>query len=128
MNSLHIIGNLTKDPESRGTNSGKTVCTFSVAVNRAGRDPGEEAEFFTVVAWEKLGENCAKYLSKGRKVAVVGPVSLKRYTTKSGEKRAYLEVRAEQVEFLSAPQKNAPAANEGQSDAFVDVSTDDIPF
>lgn len=128
MNNLIIIGNLTKDPESRSTNSGKTVCSFNVAVNRAGREPGEEAEYFTVVAWERLGENCAKFLAKGRKVAVSGPVSLKSYTTKAGEKRSYMEIRANGVEFLSAPQKTPLNANEGQSDEFKDVSTDDIPF
>lgn len=128
MNSLHIIGNLAIDPETRSTNSGKTVCTFTVVVNRASREMGEEPDYFTVIAWDKLGENCGKYLAKGRKVAVMGHVSLKRYTTKSGEKRAYMEVRADQVEFLSTSQKNAPAANEPQSDAFADVSTDDIPF
>lgn len=128
MNNLFIIGNLTKDPEAKSTNSGKTVCSFNVAVNRAGREPGEEAEYFTVVAWERLGENCAKFLAKGRKVCVSGPVSIKRYTAKSGEKRAYMEIRADQVEFLSSAQKTPQNANEGQSDGFAELNTDDIPF
>lgn len=128
MNNITIIGNLTRDPDTRSTKSGKTVCSFSVAVNRTGREMGEEAEYFTVTSWERLGENCAKFLAKGKKVAVSGPVSLKHYETKSGEKRSYMEIRANEVEFLSAPQKTPLNANEGQSDGFSDVSTEDIPF
>ena len=125
MNNITIIGNLTRDPETRSTKSGKTVCSFSVAVNRTGREPGEEAEYFTVTAWERLGENCAKFLAKGKKVAVSGPVSLKHYETKSGEKRSYMEIHAHEVEFLSFTQKTP---TETDSEGFADVSVEDIPF
>ena len=94
MNKLFVIGNLVKDPETRATNTGKSVCSFTVAVNRASRESGEEPEYFKVNAWGRLGESCGKYLAKGRKVAVVGSVALKRYETKSGEKRAYNEIYA----------------------------------
>lgn len=127
MNKLFIIGNLTRDPETRATSTGKTVCSFTVAVNRSGREMGEEAEYFRVSAWGALGESCAKYLSKGRKVAVVGSVALKQYA-KNGENHAYMEISAEGVEFLPNGQKTRSDANEGQSEAFADVSTDDIPF
>ena len=77
-----IIGNLTRDPELRTTQNGKTVCSFSVAVNRRGRRDAQgnqpEADFFRVTAWRALGENCAKFLSKGRKVAVTGSVRVSR--------------------------------------------------
>lgn len=128
MNKLFVIGNLVKDPETRATNTGKSVCSFTLAVNRASRESGEEPEYFKVNAWGKLGESCGKWLSKGRKVSVIGSVSLKRYETKSGEKRAYNEIYAEEVEFLPNGQKTPQNANEGQSEAFTDVSTDDIPF
>jgi len=154
MNRLTIIGNLTRDPELRTTPAGISVCDFSVAVNRRGRrDPQSnqpEADFFRVSAWRELGENCAKYLSKGRKVCVVGPVSVRTYQASDGTTRANLEVMATEVEFLSArndnettggyaaPASAAPAAPvapaapasvaESQSAGFTAVETDELPF
>ena len=96
MNKCTIIGNLTRDPETRQTKSGD-VTQLSVAVNR--RDG--EADFFRVSCWGKLGENCAKYLSKGKKVCAVGPVSASAYETQDGDIRASLDIFAESVEFLS---------------------------
>lgn len=102
MNKLTIIGNLTGDPELRTTTTGKSVCSFTVAVNRRRRVEGQpEADFFRVSAWDQMGENCAKYLAKGRKVAVIGSVSVRTYQTQSGENRASMEVQAQDVEFLS---------------------------
>ena len=102
MNQLTIIGNLTKDPELRTTPSGISVCSFTVAVNRRktnGQNP--EADYFRVSVWRELGENCAKFLQKGRKVAVVGPVSVSTYKGSDGKTYANLEVTAQSVEFLS---------------------------
>ena len=100
MNALTIIGNLTNDPTVRATAQGITVCDFTVAVNR--RQKGDqEADFFRVTAWRQLGENCSRFLAKGRKVAVRGPVSARTYTAKDGSTRVSLEVTAEDVEFLS---------------------------
>ena len=102
MNKLTIIGNLTGDPESRTTSGGVNVTTFTVAVNRRNKKEGQnEADFFRVSAWRQLGENCLKFLAKGRKVAVVGPVSVHTYTGNDGNTRASLEVNADEVEFLS---------------------------
>lgn len=102
MNKLTIIGNLTGDPESRTTSGGVNVTTFTVAVNRRNKKDGQsEADFFRVSAWRQLGENCLKFLAKGRKVAVVGPVSVHTYTGNDGNTRASLEVNADEVEFLS---------------------------
>ena len=83
MNKVFIVGNLTRDPELRSTRDGISVCSFTVAVNRRVRnaEAGQpEADFFRVTAWRALGENCSKYLSKGRKVAVTGSVSVSTYT------------------------------------------------
>ncbi len=141
MNKLTIIGNLTRDPELRTTQSGIQVCTFTVAVNRRrsnNQDSGQpEADFFRVTAWRQLGENCAKFLTKGRKVCVIGPVSINTYTGNDGTTRASLEVTADDVEFLTprseagepvrtpAPTASAPAAPAGD---FVQVDEDDLPF
>ena len=102
MNLLTIIGNLTGDPELRSTTSGKSVCSFTVAVNRRKKVEGQpDADFFRVSAWNALAENCAKYLAKGKKVSVTGSVSVRTYETQNGEHRASLEVMAQDCEFLS---------------------------
>lgn len=103
MNKLNIIGNLTKDPELRSTRDGTPVCSFTVAVNRRRKEgQPQEADYFRVTAWRGLAELCNRYLTKGRKVAVSGPVSVSTYTGNDGSTRASLEVTADDVEFLSA--------------------------
>ena len=102
MNKLVIVGNLTREPELRTTPQGKNVCTFSVAVNRRKHIEGKpDADFFRVSAWEGLGENCQKYLTTGKKVCVVGEVSVHTYQKQNGEAGANMEVTASEVEFLS---------------------------
>lgn len=102
MNKAILIGNLTRDPEMRRTQDGTSVCNFTLAVNRPKRDGEAEADFFRVTAWRALGENCCKYLAKGRKCCAVGPVELQSYTGQDGETRYSLCVTAESVEFLSS--------------------------
>ena len=134
MNKVFIIGNLTRDPDSRTTQSGKQVCTFTVAVNRrqTAQAGQQDTDYFRVNAWGELANNCAKYLVKGKKVSVTGRISVSTYTTQNGETRASMDVYAEEVEFLTpkeyAPQ-NAPetAKNEKQS-GFVQVEEEDTPF
>ena len=142
MNKVTIIGNLTRDPELRSTRDGTSVCTFTVAVNRRGRsaEAGQpEADFFRVTVWRQLGENCAKYLAKGRKVCVIGPVILDTYTGNDGVQRYNLSVTADDVEFLNsrgdmgdapaaAPRVQAPAPAAPQSNGFVQVDDDELPF
>ncbi len=143
MNKLTIIGNLTRDPELRSTPAGDAVCDFTVAVNRRNRRDAQsnqpEADFFRVTAWRQLGENCNKFLAKGRKVCVIGPVSARTYQANDGTTRVSLEVRADDVEFLSprgeteamggyaAPAAPAPAADV-QPAGFTSVETDELPF
>ena len=133
MNKLTIIGNLTKDPELRTTQSGINVCTFSVAVNRKKSRDGEEqqVDYFRVTAWRELGELCARWLIKGRKVAVVGPVSISTYTGNDGKTYANLEVLAQDVEFLTPRDQlpEAPAQPKTSTPAgFAQVETDELPF
>ena len=134
MNHLMIIGNLCGDPVSRATQSGKSVVTFTVAVNRrrTAQAGQPEADYFRINAWGQTGENCAKYLAKGRKVAVVGSVSVSAYTTQKGETRAQMDVFAENVEFLSPAGKTDEKPVETPQKApsgFVDVSgQEELPF
>ena len=121
MNKVVIIGNLTKNPELRTTPMGDNVCSFTVAVNRrkkAGAEP--EADFFNVSVWREQGENCAKYLSKGRKVCVVGSVSARGFIRNDGTAGASLEVQANEVEFLSP--KGEDGGENGYSDQGAAVS------
>ena len=103
MNKLFIIGNLTSDPELRTTSTGVRVCTMNVAVNRrfSGSNGERQTDFFRVTAWRQIGETCARYLSKGRKISVIGEVTARAYEGKDGTVRASLEVTADEVEFLS---------------------------
>lgn len=127
MNKLTIIGNLTKDPELRTTQDGTSVCNFTVAVNRRkanGQKP--EADFFRVSVWRGMGENCAKYLSKGRKVCVIGPVTVRTYTTQDGKSGASLEVTADDVEFLSSAESSEPKRD--AQTGYEQVECDELPF
>lgn len=143
MNKLIIIGNLTRDPETRTVPSGNSVCSFTIAVNRRRSSQNSnqpEADFFRVSAWDKLGDNCQRYLAKGRKVCVMGPVSVSSYEAKDGSgTRFSLEVRADDVEFLSSRQDDAngsasdtpaPArsGSNGKDNGFKEVDDDDLPF
>ena len=138
MNSLVIIGNLTGAPELRVTSQGTPVCTFTVAVNRRKENPdgSHDADFFRVTAWSKTGENCARFLDKGRKVMVRGAVSVHEWETESGKHGATLEVTAEDVEFLSprvsddAPPTRVTTTTNGTNvpAGFAPVETDELPF
>lgn len=143
MNKVFIVGNLTRDPELRTTQSGVSVCSFTVAVNkRLGANAQHpEADYFRVTAWRGLAENCQKFLAKGRKVCVVGAVSVSTYQAKEGTTKATLEVTADDVEFLtpkSEATENATVAElEGKQEdlpksdvnGFVVVDPeDDLPF
>lgn len=127
MNKLTIIGNLTRDPETRVTQSGSSVCSFTVAVNRRGQD--DKTDFFRVSAWNKTGETCQKYLAKGRKVAVTGPVSVSTYTGQDGKAYANLEVMAQDVEFLTPKgEQTAPATADHVNNGYQEVTDDDLPY
>lgn len=138
MNKIFIIGNLTRDPEMRTTQSGVSVCSFTVAVNRrrsGGAEAGQpEADFFRVSAWRQLGENCNRFLAKGRKVGVVGTLTLQTYTGNDGQQRSSLEVQADEVEFLTPRSEQGDArpmqssSPMQQSNGFVQVDEDDLPF
>lgn len=113
MNRLVIIGNLTGNPELRTTQAGKSVCSFNVAVNRRKKSEGQpDADFFRVSTWNQLAENCGKYLTKGKKVCVVGAVSVRSYETQDGRHGANLEVMANEVEFLSTKESDQPKMTE----------------
>jgi single-strand DNA-binding protein len=120
MNKLTIIGNLTGDPELRATPNGNEVCTFTVAVNRRkAKGQAQEADFFRVSAWGERGKVCSTYLSKGKKVCVIGQVTVHAYNAQDGSARGSLEVFAEDVEFLTP---------KGGNGGYTPVDDEDDPF
>ena len=137
MQKLHIIGNLTKGPETRTTPNGNTVCSFTVAVNRK-KVSEPQTDFFRVNAWGKLGELCARFLGKGRKVAVVGELQARTYDNKDGKTMLSLDVVADEVEFLTPaentetkPAKKSKENSDGYDKTAEDELTafsGDLPF
>ena len=141
MNKLVLIGNLTRDPQLRPvqtSNGMVSVCNFSIAVNRRSRTQNgqQETDYFNITTWRGLADNCFKYLAKGRKVCVTGPVSCRTYQAQDGTVRACMEVNADEVEFLSSGSNAGQQQNDGyvsqdQSSApsgFTAVEQDELPF
>ncbi len=115
LNKVMLIGNLTRDPETRTTTSGQTVSSFSIATSRSWKDQAgqlqEKTEFHSIVAWGKLGELCSQYLAKGRKAWIEGHLQTRDWTGEDGVKRYRTEIVADNVLFLDrAPAGSAPNA------------------
>ena len=98
-------GNLTKDVELRETPNGKSVATLSIAVNRPFSN---DTDFFNITVWNKQAENCAKFLKKGNKVAIIGSIQNRQYTADDGTKRTVTEIQADTVEFLTPKDAGKP--------------------
>lgn len=129
MNKFYGVGNLTKDPELRKTQSDVSVCTFTIACNRTRKnaDGQRDADFLNIVVWRAAAENCHRFLKKGSKVAVSGSVQTRSYDDKDGNKRYVTEIIADDVEFINTGKGDAGV----QGDPFMDmapVSGDDLPF
>lgn len=134
MNKVFLIGNITRDPELAETTSGVKVCRFSLAVNRnyAGSDGERKTDFFNVTAWRGLGENIAKFVKKGNKLAVVGSIEVRNYEDGQGIKRTSVDVTAQDVEFLTVKgnsDKTQTEPEQHDSVTFQPLNDDsDIPF
>lgn len=142
INQVILMGRLTRDPEMRTTTTGKSIASFSLAVDRGGE--GDQTDFFDITAWEKLGELVNQYLSKGRRCLVQGRLRQDSWDDKeTGKKRSKIEVVATDVTFLDgpsdgqgsgAPRSAAPAANKKSNDVVIDdiddkpIDLSEIPF
>lgn len=114
INQVILMGRLTRDPEQRTTTTGKTIASFSIAVDRGGQD--DAADFFDVTAWEKLGDLVMQYLSKGRRVLVQGRLRQDSWDDKeTGKKRSRIEVTATDVTFLDGPSGDGGSAGNASS-------------
>ena len=148
INRVIITGNLTRDPELRSLPSGMAVCSLRIAVNtrrKGGSGEWEDkANYFDVTVWGSQGENCARYLAKGRPVAIDGRLEWREWETQDGQKRQAVDIVADSVQFLSSPRDEAGGGNgfTPRSDIPVDTADfaaapaargaspadDDIPF
>lgn len=126
MNRVVMVGNLVRDPELRKTQDDISVCTFTIGVSRP-RDK-EKSDFFTVVTWRGLADNCSRYLSKGRRVAVSGHLETRSYEDKNGVKRYVTEIMADEVEFLSSVSRDANTQTDMSPVEDPDDPFNEMPF
>ena len=137
MNNANLIGRLTREPELRYTANNFPVCTFSVAIDRSGKEE-KKTNFIPIKVLGRLAENCAKYLSKGKLAGVEGEIQTDSYEAKDGSKRYTWEVLAYRVEFLEWGEKKEEKTPEqirddisnklGINPTFQDIGVDDLPF
>jgi len=116
VNSVVLVGRLTRDPELRTTSTGKNVCSFSIAVTKRIKptDGSPDADFFNIVAWGNQADYVTNYLTKGRLVAVEGRLQSRKYTTNDGSNREVVEVVANSVQGLDRPRDDAGGDGGGQ--------------
>lgn len=115
LNKVMVIGRLTRDPEARTTPQGTPVTNFSVATSRVWKDQNgtqqDKTEFHNVVAWRRLAEICAQYLSKGRQVYVEGHLETRNWEDQDGKKNYRTEIVADNMIMLGSRGENAAPAN-----------------
>ena len=114
INRVVLIGRLTRDPELRNTTTGKQVVNFGLAVDDNFNK--EHTHFFNVSAWERTADYVAKYLTKGRLIAVDGRLNYRKYTTQDGQERSVVEVVADRVQSLERPRDDAAPARDRSED------------
>jgi single-strand DNA-binding protein len=110
LNSVNMMGNLTRDPELKYTNSGKSVCNLSIANNRVYTKNGEkvaEVSYFDIEVWGAVAENCAKYLGKGSGIIVEGRLKQDRWE-KEGKTQSRVRIAANSIHFLPKRGDSAP--------------------
>jgi single-strand DNA-binding protein len=136
INRVVLTGNLTRDPELRSLQTGTSVCSLRIASNSRRRDTGGEwvdkPNYFSVTVWGAQGENCARFLTKGRPVCIDGRLDWREWQDQSGNKRESIEIVAESVQFLGARDDSPQSANDAAREpAAVGSGSDDdedIPF
>ena len=128
MNKAFLMGRLTRDPELRYTQAGVAVCTFTLAVDR--RMAKDKTDFLEIVAWRNTAEFCSKYLTKGSRVVVIGPIQTRTWENDNGQKRKKTEIIAEEVHFADSKRKANNDTDYGLAyEEFTEVVDDnELPF
>jgi single-strand DNA-binding protein len=127
INRVVLTGNLTRDPELRSLPSGMSVCSLRIASNSRRKENGEwvdKPNYFSVTVWGAQGENCQRFLSKGRPVCIDGRLEWREWQGQDGQKRESVEIVADAVQFLGG-RDDAPMGGGGQSNGFAPHS--DVP-
>jgi single-strand DNA-binding protein len=119
------MGRLVRDPEIRRTNSGKAVCSFTIACDKPGKDTG--ASFIDCVAWEKTADFIGNYFMKGSMVVLEGRLESRQYETKDNQKRTVLEVVVSQAHFCERKKEEAPTQTTGNFELLTDAD-EQLPF
>jgi len=136
LNKVTIIGNVGNEPEMRFTPNGKPVTTFSVATNWAYTSPDgerrQETEWFNVVAWSRLAEQCNQFLAKGRLVYAEGRIHTRNWEGQDGQPRSRMEVIANRVIFLdrrgASPFPDEKVEDSGITEGVTELEPEDLPF
>ncbi|RKQ92973.1 single-strand DNA-binding protein [Solirubrobacter pauli] len=136
INRVVLTGNLTRDPELRTTPSGASVCSMRLASNTRHKSGGQwvdKPNYFNVTVWGAQGENCARFLSKGRPVAVDGRLEWREWQ-QDDSKREAVEIVADSVQFLTTPERDGDSSSHGNGNGAIEPTPvgagdpDDIPF
>lgn len=137
MNSVTLIGRLTKDPDVRYTGDNNAITNFTLAVDRP-FSKEKVTDFHRIVAFGKLGETCGKYLEKGKRIAIQGRIQNRSFETKTGDKVQVTEIVAESMEFLDSKSSSdeRPVKNTKIPEGFIEEESQyamlddgsDIPF
>lgn len=125
MNNVSLIGRLTKDPELKTTQSGLSVCRFTVAVDRPYSK--DQTDFINCIAWRKTAEVISSYFSKGQRIALTGSIQTGSYTDKDGKTVYTTDINASNVEFCES-KKKSDSNSSNSNNNHNNVETDDMPF
>jgi single-strand DNA-binding protein len=132
LNTVGLIGRLTRDPELRYTPAGEAVCGLRLAVSsrtRVDEDSGDRPNFFDVSVWGRGGEAAAEHLTKGRRIGVTGRLAWREWRTEDGSRREAVQIVAASVQYLDAPRNDEPeSAPVGAASGKGTAGGDDIPF
>lgn len=137
INSVVLVGRLTKEIELKKTQSNKSVVTFNIAINRRFKQEGQqEADFIQCIAWNQAAEFLSKYASKGSLVSIEGRIQTRNYDDKDGKKVYVTEVIAEQVNLESSKKEDVQPKINSNNDGYdnptnspnLEISSDDLPF
>lgn len=125
MNNVSLVGRLTKDPEFKTTQSGLSVCRFTVAVDRPYSK--DQTDFINCIAWRKTAEFISSYFSKGQRIALTGSIQTGSYTDKDGKTVYTTDINANNVEFCES-KKKSDSNSSNSNNNHNNVETDDMPF
>ncbi len=130
LNKVILVGNMTRDAELRSTQTGTSVATFSLAVNRpfANAQGEREVDFINCVVWRKQAENLAKYCGRGSSIAVEGRIQTRTYEANDGSKRYITEVVCDMVHFLQTRKSDNQQVNNMQNNTNQNIQKNDDPF